>query len=547
MKEMRIIGLLIAFFFAAVQLFAQGGIAAESVRLVRQADSVQLSMRLDLSYLEIDKREILLVAPRIVTDIDTLNLPTVGIYGTYPYYYYIRSGHRWLQGPRDIMLRAAKRMKPLDYVVNTPYQAWMDSARVELTFTSNEYCEGAVSEISQSVWKAQQQIIPGRPRLEMLTHAASGRAYIDFVVNQVDIRPDYHRNRRELDKINQTLDSVTQDTANHLLGITIKGYASPEGLYEKNEWLAKNRSLALSDYVAQSYGIPRQMIRSEYEPEDWVGLRDYVNRSRLPHRTEILSLIDQDLPPDYKLGQIQRRFPKDYADIRDNSLPYLRHSDYKIEYRRLTRIEREGEKDTIWALPERALKPLVAHEPLKPYRPLFALKTNLFFDLLATPNFEIEVPFGTDQRWSIMAEDWFPWYVWHHNSRAYELWTVGVELRKWFARCPGSQPVLSGKFIGGYVQSGKYDIEWNSVGDQGEFISFGGTIGYAWPIGKHWNLEASASAGVVFGPQRHYHGEFSDTHLIWKENRHFFYGGPTKLKFSLVWLIGKKLRKGGER
>lgn len=502
-------------------------------------------MRLDLSYLEVDKREILLVAPRIVSAVDTVALPTVGIYGTYPYYYYIRSGHSWLQGPNDIMIRAKADLSPLDYVVNTPYQAWMDSARVEISFSSNEYCDGAVSELSQCVWKAQQQVIPGRPRLEMLTHAATGRAYIDFVVNQIDIRPDYHRNRRELDKINQTLDSVTSDTANHLLGITIKGYASPEGPYDNNERLARGRSLALSDYVAQSYGIDRRMIRSEYEPEDWVGLRDYVNRSRLPHRTEILALIDQDLHPDYKLGQIQRRFPKDYADIRDNSLPYLRHSDYTIEYRRLTRIEREGEKDTIWALPEQLLKPLVAHEPLKPYRPLFALKTNLFFDILATPNFEIEVPFGTDQRWSIMAEDWFPWYVWHHNSRAYELWTIGVELRKWFARCPGSQPVLSGKFIGGYVQTGKYDIERKSVGEQGEFISFGGTIGYAWPIGAHWNLEASASAGVVFGPQRHYHGEFNDTHLIWKENRHFFYGGPTKLKFSLVWLIGKKLQKGG--
>ena len=42
-------------------------------------------------------------------------------------------------------------------------------------------------------------------------------------------------------------------------------------------------------------------------------------------------------------------------------------------------------------------------------RPLFALKTNLLFDVAMMPNIEIEVPIG--KRWSINGEYMFPWWL----------------------------------------------------------------------------------------------------------------------------------------
>ena len=81
-------------------------------------------------------------------------------------------------------------------------------------------------------------------------------------------------------------------------------------------------------------------------------------------------------------------------------------------------------------------------------------------------------------------------------------------------------------------------------GDQADFGSAGVTFGHSWTISRHWNLEASVSAGVVLGERRHYNGEFGDTHLIWKYNKTLFYAGPTKAKISLVWMIGKKTKEG---
>lgn len=202
----------------------------------------------------------------------------------------------------------------------------------------------------------------------------------------------------------------------------------------------------------------------------------------------------------------------------------------------------------------------------QPAHPWLALKTNLLFDALLTPNVEIEAQLGRDSRWSIMIEDWFPWFLYRKNlhgqartehrlidkiyKNAYQLWAIGGELRYWFRpRCQQVRPWLTGTFAGVYVAGGKYDWEWDSNGDQGEFMSAGLSIGRSWPLSKHWNMELSGSVGAVWGPRRHYQGEYDDTHLIWKYNGNIFYVGPTKLKLSLVWLLPslKRYRKGGDR
>ncbi|MBQ8008791.1 MAG: DUF3575 domain-containing protein, partial [Bacteroidaceae bacterium] len=138
---------------------------------------------------------------------------------------------------------------------------------------------------------------------------------------------------------------------------------------------------------------------------------------------------------------------------------------------------------------------------------------------------------------SVMAEVWFPWYVWKSNSRAYEVLNIGLEGRYWFTHSKKhTDRPITGLFGGVYAAGGKYDLEWKSKGNQGEYTSLGLTFGYTWRISKWFNMEASVSGGWLSGPFRHYEGRFNDTHLIWQHNDHFSYFGPTKLKLSLVYL-----------
>ena len=165
-----------------------------------------------------------------------------------------------------------------------------------------------------------------------------------------------------------------------------------------------------------------------------------------------------------------------------------------------------------------------------------AVKTNLLFDAALTPNIEVERWFGKHNHWSAMAEVWFPWYTAHHNSRAYQVLNIGAELRYWMFPHNGNLRPLHGQFLGLYAAGGKYDIEWGSNGDQGEFTSIGLTYGYAFRLAKHFNMELSVSGGYLGGPYRHYHGLFNDSHLVWQRSEHRNYIGPTKAKVSLVWL-----------
>lgn len=177
----------------------------------------------------------------------------------------------------------------------------------------------------------------------------------------------------------------------------------------------------------------------------------------------------------------------------------------------------------------------------------WGVKTNLLWDALLAPNVEVEVPIDRKRRWTVMGEWWNPWYTWHHNSRAYQVQLFGAELRRWNRVPDRCHELMTGMFWGVYAAWAKYDLEWNSHGNQGEVYSLGITAGWATRIARHLHLELSASLGGFYSPLRHYHGMFDDTHLIWQRNDDIFYVGPTKLKVSLVWMLPRFGKKGGRR
>ena len=159
-----------------------------------------------------------------------------------------------------------------------------------------------------------------------------GSAFIDFPVNQTVIYPDYRRNTVELGKIQSSIDSVRRDMDITITSVWLKGYASPESPYAHNKELAIGRTDALKKHIQQLYQFEDDLITTAYEPEDWAGLRRYVEQSNLDHRTEIVALIDGNLEPDAKEWKIKRAYPVEYRFLLQNCYPALRHTDYRIAY-----------------------------------------------------------------------------------------------------------------------------------------------------------------------------------------------------------------------
>lgn len=158
----------------------------------------------------------------------------------------------------------------------------------------------------------------------------SGQAYLDFVVNKTDIRPDYRNNAAELRKVEETINVVRRDPNITITHIGIHGYASPEGSYQSNARLAEGRAQAFKDYVQRLIDLPARLFSVESTPEDWQGLIAALENQE--DQSPILAIAKSDLAPDDKERQLKQKYPQQWKQLLADVFPALRHSDYRVSY-----------------------------------------------------------------------------------------------------------------------------------------------------------------------------------------------------------------------
>ena len=314
------------------------GVEVESALLKRNADLMTAYVKLNLDDFDLKSNRAAVFAPVIVNGADSVELDPVGLYGRSRWYQYLRTEKYPLGGDAETSIRYSKRPDTYTFAQSVEYQEWMNGSQLFLRRYDFGCCHTIVDEqeapltgYRETAYKPDFRY--ARPiAVSEKTHELAGRAYIDFPVNRTEIYPDYRKNPVELAKIIATIDSIRNDKDVTVKGITIKGYASPEGTYENNTRLAKGRTATLKQYVGNLYHFDNEFIATDYEPEDWAGLRAYVETSGLAHRTEILEIIDSNMQPDPKERKIKSSYPDEYKFLLQNVYPGLRHSDYRIEY-----------------------------------------------------------------------------------------------------------------------------------------------------------------------------------------------------------------------
>ena len=377
--------------------------------------------------------------------------------------------------------------------------------------------------------------------------------FVSFELDKVALDENFHRNAEALNHIIRSIHRVIDDKTLAIRCVQIVGMASIEGSADYNYNLGMQRAEALKKYIQQLVpSLGDEVFELNSGGEAWAELSNLVEESEFDGKAQVLDIIRNTKNPWLREVRIKElndgkvyQYLNDHLFIGQRVAGYMRIYYDEVEQPEAT-AEQEPVEETLTE-PEPVVEPEA--EPLEAAEPVaepfvdtegpwwIAVKTNLLFDAALAPNIEVERWFGKNKRFSLMAEVWFPWYVWRHNSNAYEILNIGLEARYWLTHSKKhyNRPI-TGWFIGAYAAGGKYDIEWKSKGDQGEYTSLGLSVGYTWRIGRNLNFEASVAAGWVAGPYRHYEGRFDDTHLIWQRNGHLSYFGPTKAKFSLVWL-----------
>lgn len=320
------------------------GVKTQNVRLERNGNYMVVDMDVDMSQLKVKSNRAVLITPAIVNGKDSLNFSSIGVYGRKRYYYYMRDGKSTLTGKSERSYRKAKRPDTVDYHSILPYQEWMEGSHLVLNRSLYGCCNAKVGEQSAALVNNYQTpttekvyfmptFVYMRPHAEgVKSREIKGSAYIDFPVNQIVIYPEYRNNTAELDKILATINSVREDKDVTITSLSIKGYASPEGTYQHNTYLAKERTAALKSYVQNLYHFDAAIVSTNFESEDWMGLRKWVVESNIANKQAILDIIDSEREPDRKDWKIKTTYPEQYDYLLKHVYPALRHSDYKVEY-----------------------------------------------------------------------------------------------------------------------------------------------------------------------------------------------------------------------
>lgn len=299
---------------------------------------VNLKMLLDPDNFHVKYDQQVEITPvlKSVTSNDSLVFPSVIVAGRNAYYNTQRDEHY-----NDVLLRAGSNT-PLNYKESAEWETWMTKSHLELQGKVTGCCgkpKGVEEEqpvanldFTPAEYKALFHYVTPVPD-SIKERKIEGKAYVNFPVNRTEIYPDYMNNPAELRKITSSIDTVRMNPDATVKQITLTGFASPEGPYSNNVRLAKGRTEAVMAYVRGQYTFPHKIFKANSVPEDWEGLRDSVAHGILPDKMAILDFIDNsNVPIERKNDELRAKFPTSYAFLLKHVYPWLRHTNYRIDF-----------------------------------------------------------------------------------------------------------------------------------------------------------------------------------------------------------------------
>lgn len=170
------------------------------------------------------------------------------------------------------------------------------------------------------------------------------RNYLRFGVGDSRLLDTLGDNKQELAHITSLMDQIASQREFYVDSILLIASASPEGRAAANERLARTRAEALRRYLSARFGRRIDtLLTVRSAGEDWPELTTRIERdSRISHRSEILDILRREKNPDRREEQIRRRYPSEYAYIRETIYPMLRAVTFRYDLRRVGMV-----KDTI--------------------------------------------------------------------------------------------------------------------------------------------------------------------------------------------------------
>ena len=136
------------------------GVSIENFNMNRNGKYLNVEMDVDLTALDVDANRAVLLTPRLVNGADSLDLPSIGIYGRRRYYYYVRNGISTISGESEKSFRVSKKPEQLEYDNLILYEDWMNGATLKVHRSDWGCCQAILAEYEGELGRHHEEIFP---------------------------------------------------------------------------------------------------------------------------------------------------------------------------------------------------------------------------------------------------------------------------------------------------------------------------------------------------------------------------------------------------
>ena len=326
-----------------------GTVTVKALRMEREENILHVDLDLIFNEMKIKSAHGMDIIPQLVTPERTYNLPKVSFKGRDEYLSHERKLALIGYNPQVDTDKAyvvekvtKKKNGGLNYRYSLPYEAWMADAALDVQYDECGCGDTELMRVERllnPIPPVEEYIVTPYlvyiqpPKEEIKRREIVAECFLDFVVNQTVIRPDYMNNPKELAKIHDMIDDLKNDASVTVNRLDITGYASPEGSYAGNQRLSEGRSRALANYLASQYDFPHNIYHIFFGGENWAGLTKAVQAGHMEYKNEILDILEYTSSSEdrkVKLKQLAGGIP--YRTMLRTIYPSLRVAICKVDY-----------------------------------------------------------------------------------------------------------------------------------------------------------------------------------------------------------------------
>lgn len=373
---------------------------------------------------------------------------------------------------------------------------------------------------------------------------------VHFKFDKSELDLDYMGNNESLQNFARKIDSIG---ISRIDSIVIISQSSPEGVYEHNIKLSRNRASTMRKYILDKHPQLRNNLRVYDDGESWQQLREYVEKDTLMKSSSIervLSVIDSDVNVGTKKWRMQQ-LPV-YKYLVKTYYPLIRNSSFYILY--YTEVEQAeavgasaGYIVSEPVIDASALR--VESEPSateeEPWSRQLHLKTNAVALGLGIANVAAEIDLA--KHLSLSLPVYYSAWNYFKSTIKFRTFAVQPELRYWPSA--KNEGFFAGAHFGMVYYNCAFDGDYRYQDHNREEPSLGGglSLGYRLPISKNkrWRVEFSLGAGgyTCYYDKFHNTPDVKDGLMVESVKR--TYWGIDQAAISLAYSFD--LGKGGKR